>query len=525
MDAPVKTACVLLLPVSMVGCVAWLDVEGGSTGAAGAGATAGTSGAGAGRSGAGGIPAVAGQGGNAGAPLGSGGTNQADAGASAGAGATPTPMLSAYSCDPNEVDAPNAYFVAPGGNDAGPGSKSQPYASLAKGASMLGAGVTVYVRAGTYFEAVWIGASASAAALATLKAYHCEPAVIDGSGVALEGALVGVGGQYVRLADFEIKNSSAGGVSVWGGTHVEIVGNVIHDVVTNGIWSGNGAHDIVVQGNELYRTTLINQNRDKQGGWSNAVGAGVPNVVVFGNSIHDNYGEGVAVGGAGPVQVTDNVLWDNFSAQIYLEKAHFVSVERNFVYHTGTTAFDYGPSFPAQGHGNGIVIAHENENGGGEPGGNARIVNNVISGVGIGLYYGNFQQGGGLRDTLIAHNTVWGTSGEALHIDSDAGHSNSRIVNNIFADTNGGTFVYVGGANGLTFAHNLFAGGAAGSAAGSGDVLGDPKFVAPGGTMATGYHVSTGSPALGAALDLGEVTGDFAGAPRVNPADLGAFED
>ncbi len=522
-----RTTCLLLLPLAALGCVAFMDVGGESSGSAAptasAGATSSTGGSG-NHSGSGGVPASGGLTASAGA-AGNAGVNQVSSGGSAGSVGPPSTPLAPYSCDSNEPDAANAYFVAPGGNDGGPGTKEQPFASIGKAVSKLGTGITVYVRAGTYSETVWLGANGSAAALATLKAYRCEKAVIDGSALSVEGALVSFGGQYLRLVGFEIKNSNAGGVSVWGGTNVEIIGNVIHDVATNGIWTGNGAHDIVIQANELYRTTLSNQNRDKQGGWANAVGAGVPNVVVSGNTIHENYGEGIVVAGPGPVEVTGNVLWDNFSAQIYLEKAHSVSVTRNYLRHTGGTGFDWGPGFPAQGHGNGIVIAHENENGGGDPGGDALIANNVITGVGIALYYGNFQQGGGLRNTLIAHNTVYAPSIEALHIDSDPGHYGSRIVDNVFVDTNGGAFVYVGGTNGLTFGHNLFAGGSASSAAGSGDVFADPEFVAPGGASADGYHLSAGSPALGAAMELGEVNDDFDGVQRGNPADLGAFED
>ena len=48
------------------------------------------------------------------------------------------------------VATATTYYVATTGNDANPGTQSQPFATMTKGISVLQAGDTLYVRAGSY---------------------------------------------------------------------------------------------------------------------------------------------------------------------------------------------------------------------------------------------------------------------------------------------------------------------------------------------------------------------------------------
>ena len=50
--------------------------------------------------------------------------------------------------------AASVYFVAPDGDDAHPGTPSQPWRTIQKASDTLVAGDTVYIRAGTYHERV-----------------------------------------------------------------------------------------------------------------------------------------------------------------------------------------------------------------------------------------------------------------------------------------------------------------------------------------------------------------------------------
>ena len=46
------------------------------------------------------------------------------------------------------------YWVAPGGNDAAPGSTEQPFSTIGRAAQVMQAGDTCHIRAGTYGETV-----------------------------------------------------------------------------------------------------------------------------------------------------------------------------------------------------------------------------------------------------------------------------------------------------------------------------------------------------------------------------------
>ena len=53
------------------------------------------------------------------------------------------------------------YYVATNGNDQNPGTQQKPFRTLKKSASMAKAGATIYMRGGTYKEAVIIATSTS----------------------------------------------------------------------------------------------------------------------------------------------------------------------------------------------------------------------------------------------------------------------------------------------------------------------------------------------------------------------------
>ena len=138
--------------------------------------------------------------------------------------------------------AANAFYVAPGGNDAGPGTAAQPWRTVGKAAGTLVAGQTVYVRAGTYHERVVPKNSGSAGKYISFAAYPGETVVIDGSGglvagwqglfdvsrrsyLRVSGLTIANSGSFGLLADTATNlileknhtvNSGASGIGVWG---------------------------------------------------------------------------------------------------------------------------------------------------------------------------------------------------------------------------------------------------------------------------------------------------------------------
>ena len=72
------------------------------------------------------------------------------------------------------------YFVAPGGDNANPGTQAKPLATLQAGVSRLQPGDTLLIRAGTYRETVVFPRSGTAEKPIALKPYHDEKVVISG---------------------------------------------------------------------------------------------------------------------------------------------------------------------------------------------------------------------------------------------------------------------------------------------------------------------------------------------------------
>ena len=95
------------------------------------------------------------------------------------------------------------YFVAPSGSDSNPGSSDAPFVTAAKGISVLHAGDSVTLRAGTYRETTFILSSGTIDAPITVQA---EPGAIfespDSTGHA-EAINIGSNARYIRLIGIE----------------------------------------------------------------------------------------------------------------------------------------------------------------------------------------------------------------------------------------------------------------------------------------------------------------------------------
>ncbi|MDQ3160905.1 MAG: Ig-like domain-containing protein, partial [Pseudomonadota bacterium] len=175
------------------------------------------------------------------------------------------------------------------------------------------------------------------------------------------------------------------------------------------------------------------------------------------------------------------------------------------------------------GPANGITIANEFSNHVFQDSARIIVSNNVVNAARYGIYYGNFQFGTGLHDSLIAHNTVYRTDLAALQID-DAAHTNTRIEQNLVVQEPGRVLASVAG-SGLTFARNGWWGGTPPAAVnGVGDINADPGFVNPGSADALGYRLAANSPMASAGLQLALVGADFDAQARTAPTSLGAFE-
>jgi parallel beta-helix repeat protein len=412
------------------------------------------------------------------------------------------------------------YYVATTGADTNAGtSTTAPLRTITKGAQLAKAGDTVSVRGGVYNEIVKIGNSGTSAAPITVQTYPGESAIIDGTGTTVSD-LVTITGSYVTFSGFEVRNSNRIGILSWEAKFVSIRNNKSHDNVKGGIYAGGSAFglssDVTVDGNTVYNNVTENTAHASGGGWSQTIGIQkTDRGKVTNNKVYNNDGEGIVFVLSDNGLAQKNDVYDNFSVEVYLDNARSTTIDSNFVHSTGNTRY-YRNGYAAAG----ISVANESYSTS-NPSTDNKITNNIVTGNRWGFYYGNYEVGGGLKNTTIANNTFYGASQEILKIDN-ATHSGSLVQNNVFYQTTGLGASVAGG--GVTYARNGWYGATAGAAAGSGDVIGDPRLTNAGGTTASDYRLTTFSPAVGVALPLTSVTRDYFGNARVGSIDLGAHQ-
>jgi Right handed beta helix region len=210
------------------------------------------------------------------------------------------------------------YYVAPGGNDAAPGTLVQPWRTVQKAADSLAPGDRVLVRAGTYDERVTVNVSGSAAGgYITFENYPGETPIITSSEqppIFTDNGLFFLPDcSYVVVEGFELASYKAtgnannqkrvpAGIFIRGASsNIEIRDCKIHDI-WNDFRDGNAfgiavygdtttpIDGIIIDGCEIYDCRLGNSE-------SLAINGNVTNFAVTNNLVHDNNNIGiVAIG-------------------------------------------------------------------------------------------------------------------------------------------------------------------------------------------------------------------------------------
>ncbi|HEY9673283.1 MAG TPA: right-handed parallel beta-helix repeat-containing protein [Waterburya sp.] len=399
----------------------------------------------------------------------------------------------------------SSYYVATNGSDDNPGTIDLPLATLSQAATKAASGDTVNVRGGTYTfsKTQYIGSAGIANAPITYQAYPGEKVILDGSQMAADSSLVNIAGQYNTFQNFELTKAKGVGIISLGTQHIQIRNNIVHDSYRDAILVGSmsdmtSTTDIVIDGNTAYNNALV--TLDKPNDFPAIINSyGASNVTITNNQVYQNYGIGIdfilTKGGV----ASGNVLHDNYSVNLYLDNASDMAVERNLIYTTNDPKF-YWMNGALVGHpASGIQVANEPYKIS-NPANNLKIRNNLAIGGSSGFFYGNYGNGGGLKNSEITHNTFYKSTNALFHIDDDAGHANNAIADNIFYQTDGKPIVKLTTNLGMSFQHNTWFGGSAGAAVGSGDTNADPLFVNPGGTTFNDYKLQVGSPATGTGI-------------------------
>jgi len=259
--------------------------------------------------------------------------------------------------------AGNTYYVAPDGSDTDAGTESAPFKTIQRAASLVGAGDTVVVRAGSYagFQLGWdFPQNGTATEPITFEA---EPgAVIESrnnetpDGINLEGAsyviidgfavnnagsdiaracIRAVQGQHVTVRNNEVTNCGSWGVFTSHSDYVRIEGNqssfnnfgtgdhhgmyvsnsTVEPVIVNNVIRGNWANGLHMNGDL------------SQGGDGLITGARVERNIIYGNG--KNGGSGINCDGVQGSLIRNNLLYDNHASGISLYRIDAAAGAKN----------------------------------------------------------------------------------------------------------------------------------------------------------------------------------------------------
>lgn len=414
------------------------------------------------------------------------------------------------------------YYVATNGDDSNPGTEAQPFRTINKGTSVLQAGDTLYVRAGTYHEKVVISNSGTANNPITISAYPGETPVIDGQN-NIPGDwshLLRLGGSYIVVNGLEVKNSASVGVAITG-SHNEVHNLNVHHSWYNGILIVENAYDNLVEGCEIWWN--VRQNEDGtmgESGWAIGLANRYSDYTILRNNVvYNNWGEGISSVETEHTTIEDNVVYDNYAVNIYIMNAVYTLVQRNLVYHTGDNRWYMAP---------GIAFCDEAYLG------HARlryttVINNMILGGNRTFYFWQDHPDSGLKHSLIAYNTFVNSHSGANFEIEPGNHENSRIENNIFLQEDSLPIADVDNDPDLHFSHNLWSKTPPSHVSSSDDVIGDPQLAKSGSTgpgllTPEWFKILASSPALERGKIIAEVTEDFFRNPRGSAPDIGAHE-
>ena len=410
--------------------------------------------------------------------------------------------------------AGNTYYVSTTGNDANPGTASAPFRTFAKANSLLTAGSTLYIYAGVYNQQLKITKSGTSSAAITVSPVGGNVAI---DLQRLASPALEVRASYVTVSGLEVRNASDICVNL-AGTNITVSGLAVHDCGNHGIQANNSSL-INILNSRVYRAVLSNSARTLSSGWGSGIKIRESSTVLIrGNTVYNNYGEGMGTRGTN-ITIRGNLVYNNYSVNIYTNSENAL-IERNFVYCTPNSGFERS-GLPAVG----IGMGEEYFAGWGARLRNARVLNNVVAFCRNSIRYMGADDavvGGGLKSAVIAYNTLYGSTNAALSIVYESAQAGNLIANNIIWQAQN-NLTAIDNPGGIAFQNNLWKVAPAAALRSPGDRYGDPRFASPPAYTAESYRPSSASPAARAAANIGIQT-DYFARPRGPVYDIGAIQ-
>lgn len=429
---------------------------------------------------------------------------------------------SASRCLPADYDGP-AIYVSLSGNDNNAGTKDAPVKTFAKALAIRATNQDVRVFGGTYTEKLLVAASGTADAPIRVLPVKGEKVVLDATGKAA-GKPIDITGAFVHVQGFESMGSGNQCVDITG-SDVVLCNIDAHDCVSHGIQLGGPR--VWAEGNIIHDTVLENEGAPAGQGWGSGlkVKVGGDDITLYRNRSYHNWGEGIAVTRGTKVVLRENLSYDNFSVNFYIDNSYDVLVEKNMATCVANSGYERNGKRAAA-----FMIGEEYYDGWGAQLHAVTIRNNIGVFCNRGFLFAGSDVGGGLVDVSIVHNTFWGSEDTAVSI--AAGVTSGTVVLNNLVQQPAGKTVWIESLNGMTVSHNFWVGAVPAdwtNGSGMGDVIGDPLLFQTPGYEAASYRLGDKSTARNAALALSPaVTEDFEGRLRSvmgsENADIGAME-
>ena len=414
----------------------------------------------------------------------------------------------------NTKAAGSVYYVSPTGNDTNPGTASAPFKTFAKANSVLKPGSTLYIFAGIYNQPLRITKSGTSSAWIRIQPLGGK-AIIDLLYNTAPG--LDVRASYVLVKELVVRNAKGVCVNL-SGSAITVNGLNIYTCSSHGIHVNNSSY-IRILNSRVFNTALSNAARLLASGWGSGIKVRMSNnVLIQGNFVYNNYGEGMGTRGTN-ITIRANWIFNNYSVNIYTNSEN-VLIERNFVYCTPNSGFERN-GLPAVG----IGLGEEFFAGWGARLKNAKVLNNIVAFCRHGVRYMGADAGvvgGGLKNATIAYNTLYGSTNAAVSIVYESAQAGSLIANNIIWQAQN-NLTAIDNPVGLAFQNNLWKVAPPVAFRGPGDRYGDPKFAATPGYNPASYRPSTTSPAATTAANIG-IPNDYFASQRGPTFDMGAIQ-
>lgn len=345
----------------------------------------------------------------------------------------------------NAQTAPTYYYVAPGGDDSNPGSESLPWKTLAKAASMATAGVTVFIKQGTYKERLVPVNSGTAEEPITFASYPGDTVTIDGTGMEpptewYDAGLILINGlSYIKISGFRVINSVSTGIDAKNSSYITIENNYVDSTYEPGIHT-NTCKNIIVEANEVVQTCIYSTEE--------SICFGVTNVfAIKNNHVHNGTSIGIdtKVGSSNGIICKNEVNNQKGSIGIYIDAwdSHefnidvFDNICHGNVIGFGLTSEDGGLVEGIRMHHN---IAYNNDQRGFLLGGwgiaqthplrNISVYGNEVYENNFGIEIG-FNTGTTMDSIKVSNNLIYHNKSAGIRISRFDGPSGEYVMRNV----------------------------------------------------------------------------------------------